>query len=172
MSDFFLIARIVSVYGKDGFVKITSFSDFPDRFFKLKRAYLDFFGDKKEFVVEDVLRQNKIFALKFKNFNNAEDCSVLIGKDVFVDDEGLVKLPAGSYFIHDLVDSKVYRNNKEFGIIKDVLSYPANDVYVIEDTEGKEILIPAVKDFIEGFDPQNKRLTLRPGDDIYENDED
>ena len=168
MSNFFLIARIVSVYGKDGFVKISSFSDFPDRFMSLKSAYLDFFGDKKEFIVEDVLRQNEIFALKFKNFNNAEDASVLIGKDVFVDSEGLIKLPKGYYFIHDLVGSKVCRNNKEFGVLKNVLSYPANDVYVIEDTEGKEVLIPAVKDFIEGFDSENKTLTLRPGDDIYE----
>lgn len=172
MSNYFLIARIVAVYGKDGFVKIVSFSDFPERFFDLEKAYIDFFGDKKEFIVEDVLRQNDFFALKFKNFDRAEDSSVLIGKEIFVDSSGLVELPEGYYFIHDLIGSKVRRNNTDFGVIKDVLSYPANDVYVIEDMEGKEILIPAVKDYVDGFDPGTKILTLKPGDDIYEDDED
>ena len=40
---------------------------------------------------------------------------------------------------------------KLFGMIKDVFNYPANDVYVIENENGEEILIPAALEFIEKF---------------------
>ena len=171
MSDFFLIAKIVSLKGKDGFVNIISHSDFPDRFYKLEKVYIDFFNDKKEFFVEKVVEQKKQIAFKFRNFDSDKDAQVLIGKDVFVDEEKAIKLPEGSYFVHDLIGSKVFRNGEEFGSLKDVLRFPANDVYVIIDTLGEEILIPAVKDYIESFDREKKILVIKPGDEIYEDDE-
>ena len=171
MSDFFLIAKIVSLKGKDGFVNIISHSDFPDRFYKLDKVYIDFFNDKKEFFVEKVVAQKKQIAFKFRNFDSDKDAQVLIGKDVFVDEEKAIKLPEGSYFVHDLIGSKVFRNGEEFGSLKDVLRFPANDVYVIIDTLGEEILIPAVKDYIESYDREKKILVIKPGDEIYEDDE-
>lgn len=171
MSDFFLIAKIVSLQGKDGFVKIISHSDFPDRFYKLDKVYIDFFNDKKEFFVEKISKQKKQIAFKFKNFDNDIDTRVLVGKDVFVDQENVIRLPDGSYFIHDLLDSRVYRNNEEFGTLKDVLKFPANDVYVIEDMLGEELLIPAIKDYIVSFDREKKILVIKPGDELYEDDE-
>ena len=73
--------------------------------------------------------------------------------------------------MHDLLGSRVYRNNREFGTLKDVLRSPANDVYVIENMQGKEILIPAIQDYIESFDRENKILIIKPGNQIYEDDE-
>jgi 16S rRNA processing protein RimM len=171
VSEFFLIATIDSVYGKDGFVKIISHSDFPDRFYRLEQVYIDFWGDKKEFFVERVLERKKYLTLKFKNFDDDRDVGVLVGKDVFVDEKNVIKLPEGSFFVHDLLGSRVYRNNQEFGTLKDVLRSPANDVYVVENVQGKEILIPAVQDYIESFDKKNKILVIKPGNKIYEDDE-
>ncbi len=170
MKDFFLIAKVVSVYGREGFVRISSFSDFPERFFSLQKVYIDFFEDKKEFFVQKIGKHKDDFLLKFQNFDNDKDVELLIGKEIFVDSDNVVKLPENYFFIHDLIGSKVFRNETEFGIIKDVLTYPANDVYVI-DNNGKDILIPAVLQYIESFDSENKILVLKPGGDIYEDDE-
>jgi 16S rRNA processing protein RimM len=184
VNEYFLIAKIISVYEKprskqgksafkpdgEGFVKIFSFSDFPERFFNLKRVYIDFFDEKKEFCIERVEKVKDYFLLKFKNFDTNSDAAVFVGKEIFVDSENLVKLPDNYFFIHDLIDSSVFRNNMFFGKIKDVLSYPANDVYVIEN-DGVEILIPAVPDYVESFDPEKKILVLKPGEELYEEDE-
>lgn len=172
MEEYFLVAKIVSAFGRDGFVKISSFTDFPERFFELKKVYLDFFGDKKEFLIEEVKNSKGSFSFKFRNFNSGEDTDVLIGKEVFVGKEELFKLPKDFYFIHDLVGSRVLRNNVEIGKISNVVSFPANDVYVIEDKQGKEILIPAVHDYIEKFNPSEGILILKPGEKLYEDDED
>lgn len=123
------------------------------------------------FFVEEVKRQKNDFLLKFRNFNNDKEASFLIGKELYITKENLVSLPADSFFIHDLVGSTVLRNNTTLGIITDVLKYPANDVYVIETEDKKEILIPAVLEFIEYFDAQKKLLVLKPGAGIYDDDE-
>ncbi len=45
------------------------------------------------------------------------------------------------------------------GILADVLKLPANDVWVVRSGE-KEILIPAVKEFIESVDEARKRIVI------------
>ena len=171
MSDFYLIATVTSVSGKNGAVKIISYSDYPERFFYLSKVYIDFFGEKKLFFVEKVKQNKNIFILKFKNFDSEQDSEILVGKKIFVDEENLVKLPDNHFFIHDLIGSRVIKDDKELGVIKEVYQYPANDVYVIEDAEGKEILLPAILKFIESFDNAKKILKLNSGEDLYEDDE-
>ena len=171
MSDFYLIATVTSVSGKNGAVKIISYSDYPERFFYLSKVYIDFFGEKKLFFVEKVKQNKNFFILKFKNFDSEQDSEILVGKEIFVDEENLVRLPDNHFFIHDLIGSRVIKDDKELGVIKEVYQYPANDVYVIEDAEGKEILLPAILKFIESFDNAKKILKLKPGEDLYEDDE-
>jgi 16S rRNA processing protein RimM len=171
VNEFYLIATVSSAFGKNGAVKIISHSDFPERFLDLSEVYIDFFNNKKLFFVENVEQHNNVFTIKFRNFDSDKDVTILIGKDIFVDEGHLVKLPKDHFFIHDLIGSRVVRNDLELGIIKDVLKYPANDIYVVFDSRGKEILIPAVMDFIDSFDSVNKILKLKPGEELYDDDE-
>lgn len=160
MKDLILIAVVRSVFNNEGFVLVDSYSDFNDRFFNLKTVYIEFFGNSKEFIVEkaDIIDNNVV--LKIKGFDNYEDAALLINKNIYVDIENAVKLDNDTYFIHDLIDSEVYRNGKLLGYLIDVIVLKSNDVYVIKDLEGREILIPAVKDYIKSFDPKEKRLEL------------
>jgi len=137
----------------------------------LSEVYIDFFNNKKLFFVENVEQHNNNFTIKFRNFDSDKDVGILLGKDIFVDEEHLVKLPADHFYIHDLVGSRVVRNEMEIGVIKDVLKYPANDIYVVIDSTGKEILIPAILDYIDNFDSVNKILKLKPGEELYDDDE-
>jgi 16S rRNA processing protein RimM len=170
LSEFFLIARVSSISGTKGFVKILSFSDLPERFLSLKEVYIDFFDSRKKLFVEEVKQIKEEFFIKFKNFDSDKEVKVLLGKEIFVDEKNVIKLPEKSFFIHDLLGSTILRNNEYFGRIVDVLSYPANDVYVIEDEDGKEILLPALSELIESFDPEKKMMILKPGESFYEDE--
>ena len=167
--DYFLIAKINSLYGKNGFVKIESYSDFPERFFQLDEVFIDFWGDKKKLFVQEVIKQRKYFTLKFKNFDNEREADVFTGKDIYVEKKDVIELPAGSYFVHDLVGCRVFQADNEIGIVNDVINSPANDVIVIKGEKDKEILVPLVLEFIENFDPENKKLFLKK--DIVYDDE-
>ena len=171
MDDFFLIAEVKAVYGSKGFVLIESYSDFSERFFKLNSVYLEFFSSRKEFFVENVMEVGGNFALKFKGFDNNEDVKFLLGKKIYVDKEHSVKLSADTYFIHDLIGSEVFQGSKLIGLLEDVLILHSNDVYVIRDADKKKILIPAIKDYVQSFDPVKKRLELIPDCDLLYDDE-
>lgn len=172
MSDYYLIAKIISTSGNEGFVNINLFTDFPEHLYNLKKVYIDFFNDKKEFLIERVEGSGNKYRIKFSNFTDSKDTEILIGKKVFISEDELVKLPEDHYFVHDIIGSIVLRNNVEIGTITEVLSMPANDVYIIKDKNSKEILIPAVHEYVESFDPVKKIMKLKPGEDLYENDED
>jgi 16S rRNA processing protein RimM len=172
VTEYFLVAKIVSAEGEEGYLKIDSFSNTPERFSKLKKVYLDFWGEKKIFSLQSVKQKKENILIKFENFNDKESVGVLVGKDIFVDDADVLKLPDKHYYIHDVIGCKVIRDDIEFGEVTDVYSMPANDVYVIRSTSGEEILIPAVNEFIESIDTLNKVLILKSGEDIYEDDED
>ncbi len=171
MDEFFQIAKIISSYSTNGFVKIILQSDFPDRFFQLKEVFIDFFDEKKLFLIEDIKKVGKDFVIKFKKFDSINDIDVLIGKEIFLKEEKLIQTEKFIFYIHDLINSKVFRNDKLLGKIVDVMSLPSNDVYVIENESGKEILIPALKELILSFDAKEKIMILKPGESLYEDDE-
>lgn len=159
--NYYLIARIVSLIGNDGFVKVESVSGFQERFEKLHKVYLDFWGDKKIFTVENVKEYRNSFSIKFLNFDSQRDSQVLIGREVFVDDKDFLKLPGDHFFINELIGSKVFKNEKLIGEITDVLKMPANDVMSIKGDKGKEILLPVVLEIIESFDPVEKIMVIK-----------
>jgi len=171
VSEYYLIAKVISTSGNGGFVNITLFTDFPDHLYILKKVYLDFFNDKKEFIIDKVKSSDNKYQVKLKSFDDAKDTKILIGKEIFIIEEDLLKLPKEQYYIHDLIGSVVLRNNVEIGKIIDVISLPANDVYVIQDKNGNEILIPAVDDFVESFNPDKKIMLLKPGEYLYDTNE-
>jgi 16S rRNA processing protein RimM len=124
------------------------------------------------FIIKEVKQVKNFFILKFENFTTDKDVVPLVGKQLFVDDESLFKLPPGHYYIHDLIGSSVFQGNVKLGVIKEVLQLPANDVYVLENQEGVEVLIPAVKKFIDKFDVKKKNVFLTADFEVSEDDED
>ena len=48
----------------------------------------------------------------------------------------------------------------EFGTLRDVLETGANDVYIIDTTDGKEVLVPAIKQCILNVDIEEQKMTI------------
>ena len=170
--EYILIARIEQLYGKDGFVKLKLFSDFPDRFLNLKKVYIDFWGDKKRFFVEDVNDLKGKIIIKFKKFDSPRDSQVLIDREIYVDEKDAVSLPDNHYFVHDLIGSEVVVEKERIGTISEVIKGKANDVLVVLTDDKNEKLIPFVLNFIEKFDAAKKRLILNISKNFLEDDED
>ena len=51
------------------------------------------------------------------------------------------------------------------------MKLPANDVLVVKKDDGEEQLIPFVLEFIESFQPEKSRLSLKIDNDFFEEDE-
>ena len=171
MSEYFLIAKTTSANNKDGFVKIETYSDFPERFENLKEVFLDFWGDKKLFIVESVKKHKNYFLFKFRNFNSGREIKALIGREIYIDGKSKVTLPENNYFVHDLIGSKVLIKEEQVGVVKDVIHTAANDVIVMDVVNGKEILVPFVLAYINEIDSEKKIIRLKELD-LFPDDED
>lgn len=170
LEEYYLIAEINSVFDDDGYVRIRSYSDFPDRFLDLNYVYIDIFNEKRKFDVEDVERIENFFILKFRNFDSIEHVEFLVGSQIFIDSKNLYQLDKETHYIHDLIGSKVFFNEKFFGNIEDVVHLTSNDVYVVKLNE-KESLIPAISDLIDLIDMDKKVIYLKQDFDEFNNDE-
>lgn len=171
MAEYFLIAKILSAGDKNGFLKIESYTDSPERFNKLKKVYLDFWGDRKMFSLQKVRFKKENIFLKFENFDDDKSTEILLGKEVFVDEDDVWKLPTNSYYIHDIIGCKAKQENVDLGVITDVYSLPSNDVYIISQMNGEELLIPAVNEYIEFVDIEKRLLIIKSGKVLYDDED-
>jgi len=170
LDEYYLIAEVENIFDEEGSVIVKSYSDFPERFFVLEKVAFEFFGKIKELEVEFAKKVDDLIILKFRRLNSAADVLFLKGKKLYVDEKGLFKLPHNTYYLHDLIDSDVIFNSSFFGKLVDVLKLPANDIYVIKRKNGNEVMLPAVRKFIDYFDAEDKKLYLSSEFRIFDED--
>ena len=170
MSDYYLIGKLEAVNNPGGYLAVEPFTDFPDRFLNIESVFINIYGVyKKVFVEDSIVSESGIF-IKFFNFNSEVDSEALVGCRIFIEESELVDLEDNSYFIHDLIGCKVFKEGKFFGVLTDVIKLTSNDVYVI-DNDGEEYLLPALKDFIEKINIGSKELLLSKNAELSGEDE-
>lgn len=149
MEDYLRIGTIASTHGIKGEVKVFPTTDDLNRFKQLKECILDTGREKMTLEIEGVKFFKQMAILKFKGFDNINDIEKYRGKDLLVTRAEAVPLEEDEYFIPDLIGLKVVtEDGAEFGIMADVMQTGANDVYVVTMNDGKEILLPAIKECI------------------------
>jgi len=62
-------------------------------------------------------------------------------------------------------------NGNSIGKITDVITLPSNDAYVINNNNGEELLIPALKSVLKSFDAEKKIMILNPDSVVFDDDE-
>ena len=99
--------------------------------------------------------------MKFKGIDNINDIEKYKGKSLFVTRENAVKLKKDEYFIADMIGSTVEdEEGKVLGTLTDVMQTGANDVYIVEDENGKELLFPAIKQCVLKVDVEEKKILV------------
>ena len=153
MEDFLQIGVISSTHGIKGEVKVYPTTDDVNRFKKLKEVYLDTGKERLILHPESVKFFKQFVILKFKEFNNINEIEQYRQKSLLVDRQNAVKLRKDEYFIADLIGLNVMTDeNSQLGVLKDVLQTGANDVYIVETEDGKEVLLPAIKECVLNVD--------------------
>ena len=160
MIDFLRVGIIVNTHGLKGEVKVKPTTDDIERFDYLDEIILDNGKNKINTRVKSVKYLNKFVVLGFEGFNSINEVEGLRNYDIMVDRDNAIELDEDENFIGDLIGCKVYEGEKYIGKIKDVLFTKANDVYVI-DYEGKEILIPVIKDCVLDIDIYNQKIEVK-----------
>lgn len=156
MQDKFEVGKIVNTFGIKGEVKIMPYTDNVGQFKKVKNIYVN--DVKME--IESTKYQKNVVILKLKGIDDMTSAEELRGSIIKVD-RSKKKLPEGTYYIVDLIGSEVYTDEgKLLGILEDIYNTGANDIYTVKTDEGKEILLPSIKEVIKDIDLENKKITV------------
>ena len=163
MEDSFRIGIITKTHGIKGEVKVIPTSAEEGRFDILSDCFvLDKSGKPVNLKVTGVKYFKNQVILKFDGYNTIEDVEKLLQSELYVSREDAVPLEEGEYYVADLLGAKVIdTDGNNIGTFKDYLETPANDVYIIETAEGKDIMIPAVDEFIKDVDAENGIMTVK-----------
>lgn len=158
------IGAVTAPHGVRGEVRVLPLTDFPDRFFDLKRVFLLTGRSRTEYRVQGVKGLTRgLFLLKLEGIERREDAERLRRAEVQVPRSEAVPLPPGMFYVFDLVGARVVTTGgEELGRLKDVLPNPANDVYVVEREDGREILIPGVRHIVLSIDAENGEIVVDP----------
>jgi len=148
--------KIVSTHGVRGEVRILPWADTPDFLAGFKRLYIS--GSPVKVQSSRVHKGCVIAALE--GVTDIEGAIMLKNKVVSIA-RGDAQLDEGRYFIADLVGLHAVdaATGEALGLVADVMTLPANNVYVIRGA--REILVPAVPDFIDEISIDGGYIKLR-----------
>lgn len=156
MEDLLQVGAITSTHGVRGEVKVFPTTDDAKRFSKLKEVEMETKEGTTTLHIKGVKYFKQFVILKFAEFDSLNDVEAIKGRKLFVTRKNAVKLQKDEFFIADLIGLKVVDEQKRLeGIVNDVLQTGANDVYDITLDDGRDLLLPAIKDCVLHVDMEN-----------------
>lgn len=164
--EWFNVGRIVNTHGIHGEVRILSTTDFEDTRFAVGSRLAAFKKNDKHptWVVVKTSRKHKNFILLtfdgMENINLVEPFKeglLKVTMDQLAEDE----LEENEYYHFEIKDCEVYSEEGELiGIVTDILSPGANDVWEIKAKDGKKHYIPYIEDVVKEIDVEEKKIII------------
>ncbi|PLR84189.1 ribosome maturation factor RimM [Bacillus canaveralius] len=170
MEKWFNVGKIVNTHGIKGEVRVISRTDFPEKRYKPgNRLYL-FLEDNKEPLELTVgsHRTHKNFdLLTFDGYENISEVEKMKGGLLKISESQLGALDEGEFFFHEIIGCEVFTMaGEKIGIIKEILTPGANDVWVVKGESEKDILIPYIDQIVKKVDIKEKTILIEPMDGL------
>ena len=166
--DFIEVGQIVNAHGIKGDVKVQPWDITPEQLCSIKTFYMD----GVPFRPTNKRVQKNMVLMKIAEVDDM-DAALALKTKVLRIKRGETRLQGGEYFDAELVGMHVYNYFPPYfvGVVDEVLSYPAHKLYKVKG-EGKNYLIPAVKDiFIVDIDEHKREIAVNMMEGL-ETDED
>lgn len=160
-NDLLQIGTVTTTHSLKGEVKIFPLTDDVKRFDDLKEAVLIQKNRQIPVNKERVKYFKNLVIVKFKEFNDISEVEGLRGAGLFVSRKNAVRLKEDEYFETDLIGMDVFDEDDTcIGKLEEVIHTGANDVYSVKTEDGRDILIPAIKQCILEVDTDEGRMKV------------
>jgi 16S rRNA processing protein RimM len=161
---FLAVGKVRRPHGVAGDVLVEIYTDFPER---LQTKATIYAGEKH--IPLTILRQrshNDGVLIAFDGFTTPEQVGRFRNQILYIKRVDAAELPEGEYYFHELVGLAVTDETGELlGKVTEIVETGANDVYVVTNDAGQELLLPAIPDVILNVDLVSKsmKVHLLPG---------
>jgi 16S rRNA processing protein RimM len=138
-------------HGLRGEIIMDLHTDFPER---LKRGRRVFVGEAhRSMSLEGVRPHGKGVLIKLRGVDNSEEAGLYRNQWVSVKTADVPALPVGQVYQYQLLGLSVLdERDIRLGQITEIIETGANDVYVVTDDSGHELLLPAIPSVILELD--------------------
>ncbi len=135
-------------------------TDFPERLVKGTRVYV---GPSHALLTINQTREHaEGLLIQFVGIDTPEAAAALRKQLVFVRASDRPGLPEGMYYHHELLGFEVVtEDGKVIGSLREIVQTGANDVYVIADSGGGEVLVPAIASVVINIDRKGRQIRIR-----------
>ena len=156
---FLVVGKIRRPFGLKGELLMEVLTDFPEG---LKAGDSVYVGDNQTINKINFIRwHGRLLLVAFEGIHDPEGAAEYRNQFVYVKTSDRPQLQEGEYYHHQLLGMDVYlEDNRILGKLVNILETGANDVYVVKSTEGKEILLPAIKSVILHIDLNLNRMLV------------
>ncbi len=164
-----LVGRIARAHGNRGQVIVNLETDFPEERFRPGAELFVARGGKVEPLrLADVRFQRERPVLTIDGVGTMDDAEALAGCELRVPVERLAKLPADTFYRHDLIGCRVETlEGRPVGTVSDVEGDIGGSRLVIAGARG-EILVPLAFEICRTIDPRGKRIVIAPPEGLLE----
>jgi 16S rRNA processing protein RimM len=146
-------------HGVRGEIIMDLHTDFPER---LRRGRKMFVSDEhKPVTIQSVREHQNGVLIKFNGIDTPEDAGQLRNQWVYVKAEDVPPLPEGQIYQHELFGFRVVdENDSPLGELVEIIETGANNVYVVRDESGRELLLPAIPSVIRDLDAGRRLMRV------------
>jgi 16S rRNA processing protein RimM len=164
---FITVARILRARGNKGEVAAELFTDFPDRLKTLNEIFLNDGKSAPRSVSLKAFwadRNHPGFGVfHFEGVTSINEAEKLRGLEIQIPFEQRVSLPAGKYFVTDLIGCSVFEGPQKLGAVRDVFfpgeSQPGTPLLAVNTLSG-ELLVPLAEDICTRIDTAARRIEV------------
>lgn len=159
------VGKVVNTHGIRGELKVVSQTDFMEERFAVGNELILLNAEMTQQIpvtVQSSRIHKEMIIVKLKGYDNINEVEKYKGWSLKVTKDNLVELEEGEYYQHQIIGCRVVTDEgEELGVISEILVPGANDVWVVNQPKGKQVLIPVIDDVLLNVDVANKLVTVR-----------
>ncbi len=154
--QFLEVGKIVNTHGLKGEMKVMHLCDSQEFLMSFDTVYLNENTPLK--VIKTRTHKNAVL-MTFEGINDINIAEKYKNQFIYID---RADAPESLIFQQDMIGIDVFDEylNKKIGTLKEILTFPASDMFVIDNGNGKEYLVPDVEAFVKEIDLDKKLLTI------------
>jgi len=153
---FVIIGKFRKPHGIRGEIRMTVLTDFTDL---LKAGMTIYVGDRYQpYTIRSIRSHGGDLLVSLEELPDRTAVEIFRNIMVYMKADDTPELPDGDYYLHQMVGLEVVTDqDQKLGTIKEIILTGANDVYLVDTSTGKDILLPAIDDVVleinqeEGF---------------------
>ena len=167
--DCFYLGKIVTKYSFKGEVVIKLDTDEPELYTEMESVYVEFGVNLVPFFIEkSSLHKGNQLRVQFEDVYSDEEADSILKCGVYLPLDLLPKLTGDKFYFHEVIGFTVIDENYgEVGTLVHINDKAAQPLFEI-DSDGKEVFIPMIDDFIKKVDRGNKIIHVTAPEGLIE----